>query len=143
MIPKPLRAAIESQTGNFHRLNVKEVFHALNELGIDPNSQFGIFFREYVVTFFRSQVSDEELCDLLEPSAEILVGTKFVHDVWGLGKNFVCLTNIQGEGAYLYDIYTGCVWDFDLRQRDNFLSGKCVPKWSGFFDFLSWYFSVD
>jgi hypothetical protein len=139
MIPKELRAAIERQPGNIHRSNPGAVDQALEELGIASDSEFGTFFREYVITLFRSDVSDEELCDLLEPTAEISTGTRFIHDVWELPEKYVCLSSVQGEGAYLYDRDTGEVLDFDLAHRDDFLAGKQKPISKGFFEFMSWY----
>jgi hypothetical protein len=139
MIPEELRSKVEQQPGNIHRSNSEAVDQALEELGIAPGSEFGAFFREYVITFFRSDVSDEELCDLLEPTAEISAGTRFVREMWELPEQYVCLSNIQGEGAYLYDRNTGEVWDFYLAHREDFLAGKQKPISKGFFEFMSWY----
>lgn len=139
MIPEKLRAEIERQPGNIHRSNPEAVDQALGKLGVPPDSEFGAFFREYVITFFRSDVSDEDLCDLLEPTAEIAVGTRFVHEVWELPEKYICLSNVQGEGAYLYDRDTGEVWDFDLAHREDFLAGRQKPISKSFFEFMSWY----
>lgn len=139
MIPEELRAKIEQQPGSIHRSNPETVDKILAKLGIASDSEFGAFFREYVITFFRSDISDEELCDLLEPTYEISAGTQFVHKVWELPEKYVCLSSIQGEGAYLYDRDTGEVWDFDLALRDDLLSGNQMPRWKSFFEFMSWY----
>lgn len=112
---------------------------ALSDLKVPLDSEFAEFFFTYTITFFRSQVSDEELCDIVEPTAEIRVGTKFVHELWELPKRFVCFSSGQGEGAYLYETTMGHVWDFDLASRDDFLTGKQCPKWQSFFEFMTWY----
>jgi hypothetical protein len=143
MIPEKLRAQVERQLGNIHRSNSEAANQALEELGIPLNSEFGEFFREYVITLFDSDVSDEELSDLLSPTKQILVGTQFVHEVWKLPENFICFSSCQGEGGYLYDRDTGTVWDFDLADRDDFIAGRQKPAWNSFFEFMSWYLTEE
>lgn len=141
MIPDKLTSLVEHQKGNIHRTAPEAVDKELDALCIPRDSEFGQFFRSYVITFFPSDVSDEELCDLISPTPQISAGTKYVHSVWELPERYVCLTSIQGEGAYLYDRETGSVWDFDLASRDDFLAGKQNPRWTTFFDFVIWYLS--
>lgn len=143
MIPEKLKMLVEQQLGNIHRKNKLAVERALVELGILFDSEFAEFFFEYVITLFQSDVSDEQLCDLIEPTDEIAIGTKFVHEVWELPERYICLTSIQSEGAYLYDKETGKVRDFDLSLREDFLAGKSQIEWAGFFDFMIWYLSED
>ena len=139
MIPEKLRAKVERQRGNIHRTNPDAVNEALVELGVPLDSEFAEFFREYVITFFISDTSDEQLCDLLSPSKQILLGTEFAHEVWELPENFICFTSCQGEGGYLYDRDTGAVWDFDLADREDFIAGRQKPAWNSFFEFMNWY----
>ena len=139
MIPEKLRAKVERQRGNIHRTNPDAVNEALVELGVPLDSEFAEFFREYVITFFISDTSDEQLCDLLSPSKQILLGTEFAHEVWELPENFICFTSCQGEGCYLYDRDTGAVWDFDLADREDFIAGRQKPAWNSFFEFMNWY----
>ena len=139
MIPDKLISLVEQQKGNIHRTMPEAVDQELDALGIRKDSELGHFFRSYVITFFPSEVSDEELCDLISPTPRIAAGTKYVHDVWELPEQYVCLTNIQGEGAYLYDRDTGAVWDFDLASRESFVKGTENLRWTSFFDFMIWY----
>jgi hypothetical protein len=132
MIPEKLRVQIKLQPGDTCRANPEAVNEALEELGVPLNSEFADFFREYAVTSFSSPVSNEQLCDLLEPIAQILVGTQFVHEVWELPANYICFTTCQGEGGYLYDRDTGAVWDFDLADREDFIAGRQKPAWNSF-----------
>ncbi|PAU59955.1 hypothetical protein BZL41_16265 [Pseudomonas sp. PIC25] len=141
MIPPQLISLIEKQPGNIHRANTESVVEALKALDISLESEFAEFFLNYVITFFKSTASNEELCDIAEPSNEIEVGTDFIHEVWELPENFICLTTVQGEGCYLYDKKNGEVLDFSLAQRAEFLAGKVGLKWNTFFDFLTWYLS--
>lgn len=70
------------------------------------------------------------------------MGTEFIHDMWELPENYIGLTSLQGEGGYLLDKNSGGVWDFDLAQREDFVSGLTPPNWSGFFEFVRWYLSI-
>lgn len=141
MIPRQLINLIEKQPGNIHRADTGPVIEALKALDISLESELAEFFLNYVITFFRSTTSYEELCDIAEPSNEIEVGTSFIHEVWELPENFICLTTVQGEGCYLYDKKNGEVLDFSLAQRAEFLAGEVGQKWNTFFDFLIWYLS--
>ncbi|WP_343742078.1 hypothetical protein [Herbaspirillum huttiense] len=129
MIPYELKTKIERQPGKVYRSNQPSVSEALFELDITPESEFAEFFRAYVITFFDSDVSDEQLCDLLEPNKEILAGTNFVREVSNLPDRHICLTTVQGEGAYLYDKDTGTVFEVDLAKRDEFLIGAISRTW--------------
>lgn len=141
MIPNELIQLIEKQPDETYRKDKSSVIGALNTLGIDLNSELSEFFLNYTITFFRSSSSDEKLCDIADPSNEIEIGTSFIHEVWELPENLICLTSIQGEGCYIYDKHSGEVLDFSLANRDDFLSGNSLMKWSGFFEFLTWYLS--
>jgi hypothetical protein len=130
---------VEQQPGQVQRTNHAAVKQALSDLNVPLNSDFAVFFLNYTITLFRSDVSGEQLCDIAEPTPEIALGTRFVHDVWELPEQFICITSVQGEGAYLYDVKTGKVWDFELGYREVFLAGQLPAKWSSFFEFMTWY----
>lgn len=141
MIPDNLIQLIKKQPGDIHRIDKHSATKALTALGVSLNSELYEFFLNYTITYFISNSSDEELCDIATPSNEIEIGTKFIHEVWELPKNLICLTNIQGEGCYLYDNDSGEVLDFSLAKRDDFLAGKNKIKWDSFYKFLIWYLS--
>mgnify|MGYP001104846960 FL=1 len=139
MIPHQLKKLVEQQSGSVHRVSRQAVESALNELQVSLDSEFAEFFFTYTITLFRSEESDEQLCDVVAPTSEIVVGSRFIWDVWGVPEHFICLTNLQGEGAYLYDRNAGGVWDFELRSREAFLAGRQQAKWGSFFEFMTWY----
>lgn len=141
MIPESLITLVEKQPGNVKRLDRHAVTRALSDLGVPLDSEFAEFYLNYKITIYNSDVSDEQLCDVAEPSCEVAVGTKFAHEVWGLPARYVCFTSAQGDGGYLYEVDTGMVWDFSLSTRDNFFSGKEQPRWKSFFAFMVWYLS--
>lgn len=101
MIPKSLKALVESQPGNVKRTNRDNAARALSDLGIPLDSEFAEFYLNYKITLFCSEVSDEQLCDVAEPYCEVAVGTRFAHDVWGVPERYICFTSAQGEGVSL------------------------------------------
>jgi hypothetical protein len=139
VIPQGLVRLINRQEGEVIRSDRAAAEKALRTLGIPLQSEIAEFFLNYQISLFLSRVSDEQLCDVASPTEEIAQGTQFAREVWQIPDNYVCLTSVQGEGAYLYDKASGKVWDFDLASRDALLGGKLKPRWNGFFDFLSWY----
>ena len=144
MIPKALRDKIEQhRSGDIDRTYPDAVNEALEALGIPLDSEFGDFFREYAVTSLASPGDKAELRDLLEPTTQIMHVTQFVHEVWELPENYICLSSVQSEGAYLYDRDTGAVWDFDLADREDFIAGRQKPAWNSFFEFMNWYLSEE
>lgn len=139
MIPMQLKKFIEKQAGDVKRTNRLAAERALCELGVPLDTEFAEFYLNYKITLFQSIVSDEQLCDVAEPSREVAQGTQFVQKVWKLPEQYICFSSIQGEGAYLYDRNTGKVWNFSLASRDAFLAGQEQSGWDCFYDFLLWY----
>ncbi|WP_380189376.1 hypothetical protein [Iodobacter arcticus] len=121
----------------------KDVAHLeLISLGVREGGELHSFFTEFQIGFFRSQTSDEELSDICEPTPEIATGTSFVHDVWVLPQEFICITSVQGEGCYLYSNITEAVYDFSLADRVSFIENP-QPRWGSFFEFMHWYLAPD
>jgi hypothetical protein len=141
MVPPLLKNLIEQQKGEVNRSDRAAAETALIALGIPLESELAEFFLNYQISLFQSGVSDEQLCDIAEPSEEIAAGTQYVREAWQLPERYICLTSAQGEGAYLYEKNTGKVWDFNLASREAFLAGKENARWNGFFEFLAWYLS--
>lgn len=139
MIPDELVKLIQQQPGETQRIDTSLATDALNALGIRLDSELAEFFINHTITSFSSRSSDEALCDIAAPDNEIADGTHFIHAVWELPENYICLTNIQGEGCYLYDKNSGEVIDFSLADRDEFMAGIRQMKWDSFYEFLNWY----
>lgn len=139
MIPDDLRWLVEKQLGHVHRRDRAKAERALAELGIHADSEFAQFFRDYAITLFGSDVSNEELVDIAEPTFRIAAGTRFVQEVWELPERYICFTSCQGEGGYLYDKESGAVFDFSLATRDAFVEGLEPARWGSFFEFMCWY----
>jgi hypothetical protein len=144
MIPIRLKKLVEQQQGEIHRENRDVVKRALSDLGVSLGTELAEFFLTYCVTTF--EACDNALAwleDVAEPTPQIASATYFIHEVWELPERFICLSDVQCEGAYLYDKDTGKVWDFELRTREDFVSGKQTARWNSFFEFMIWYLGGD
>jgi hypothetical protein len=139
MLPIELKTLVEKQPGQVQRKNRAAAELALSNLKVPLDSELAQFFLAYTITLFQSVVSSEQLCDIADPTHEIAVGTRYIREVWELPEQFVCLSSVQGEGAYLYDLNVGSVWDFELGARDAFLTGRQSARWQGFYEFMIWY----
>ena len=141
MVPTKLVDLVSKQPGDTVRLDKKAVKDCLNELGVSPSSELAIFYLDYKVSTFCSNASDEELLDVVSPSGAISRASNFVHEVWELPENFICLSSVEAEGCYLYEKISGSVYDFDLADREDLIEGKLEPRWPSFFSFMIWYLS--
>ncbi len=72
-------------------------------------------------------------------NAPVGMATRFVRTVWETPGDIICLTTTEGEGAYLYDMTSGSVYDFDLADQSALAARTLQPRWKSFFDFLGWY----
>jgi hypothetical protein len=138
VVPEPIRALAKTRIGDIFRNDLAAAQDQLRALGIQSDTQLAAFFLEFNATNMSSTSSFEELQELSSPSPQIQSATRFVHEVWGLPREYVALTSCEGEGGYLYSILTGAVYDFDLATREAFLDHP-HPKWKDFNTFIEWY----
>jgi len=139
MIPDRIRMLVEKQMGDVHRTNRDSVYKALAALDIPVDCEFAEFFLNFVVTFYSSNVSDMELCDLCEPTDEIEARSEFVWEVWGVPEKYICFSSVESEGCYLYDRESDWICDFSLANRTDFVEGRMQPMFKSFFEFMIWY----
>ena len=142
MIPLDIDAAMRLQPGEIIRTDVESAKRGLIELGVREGSEFWDFFVNYVSTHFPSEASFEELCDVAIPSNEMMSGTEFVADVWGVPPGYVCMTSVQGEGCYLYDVSTEKAFDFNVGDSEKLISGELPCSWDSFNDFIRWFLGI-
>lgn len=143
MIPAHLLALLEAQPDYQPRTDIAKATQALNTLGIALDSEFAEVYLMCYPGELKSRASYEMLCDIAEPTEEILMGTEFIHDMWELPQNFIAFTSLQGEGGYLLDKHSGGVWDFDLAHWEAFSAGRIPARWSGFFEFITWLLTAE
>lgn len=115
MVPKDLVSRIEKQPDSIHRADKDLAISTLEKLGVSSGSEFGSIYINYLPANFKSSVSDEYICDVSEPTEQILMGTEFIHDMWELPEKYIGFTSLQGEGGYLLENNSGGVWGFTLR----------------------------
>lgn len=154
MIPNHLQRLLDER-GYSPRTDDKEAIRTtLDALGIDPVSELGGFYLEYDPTCLQSRVSYQQLEDVVAPMIDgaasppvdpsrtpVALATAFVRAVWEVPAVMICLTTAEGEGAYLYDLTSGAIYDFALSQQAELCNDKLPPRWTSFFEFLEWYLS--
>lgn len=138
MVPQKLvDLLIKESLGLYERIDSEKVSKTLQSLGIEADSQIYEFYTNYMVCVSNAKL---QKTDLNEVNMFVL-STFFIRETWGLPENFVCLSSVEGEGCYLYDKETGKVCDFDLADREAFLSGEIKQEWPDFYSFMEWYLS--
>ncbi|GIW80234.1 MAG: hypothetical protein KatS3mg105_2041 [Gemmatales bacterium] len=154
MIPLHIQQLLDER-GYSQRTDDKEVIRrTLVALGIDPASELGEFYLAYDPSLLQSDTSYEQLLDVVIPvvdgaapveadPSETPVGmaTAFVRDVWEVPERMICLTTTEGEGAFLYDLSSGAIYDFSLSEQAELCNGSLSPRWNSFFEFIAWYLS--
>jgi hypothetical protein len=154
MIPADIRDLLRDRGYMPREGDTTAVRRTLVGLGIDPSSELGAFYMEYDPSVLLSAASYEQLEDVVVPVVEgqtpvdadpyetpVGMATAFVRNVWELPARFICLTTTEGEGAYLYDLTSGAIYDFALHQQNQLADGMLSPRWTSFFQFIRWYLS--
>ena len=140
MIPQKVKDYLAKDTGDVLRQDKKRAFHALSQLGVDPNSEFGEFYMEYQGSFI-SPRPIAELLDIEGPAIPAIPDqTEYSQDRYQLPEKFLALTSDESEGMYLYNKDDHAVYDFDLGEYKDFMNGKVPARWESFNSFLVWYF---
>jgi hypothetical protein len=138
-VPNHIEKLAESaRFGTYKRKSPLQAQAAMQKLGIPTNSEFYSFCSEFCLGCFSSKTSHESLVDVCDPSEEVSLGTKFIHEVWELPSEYISFTTCEGEGAFLYSIKTGGIYDFSLVEREQFIQNP-KPRWQSFYVFLAWY----
>jgi len=152
MIPQHIQHLLDEGSYSPRTEGKEAIRETLDVLGIESSSQLGSFYLEYDPTFLRSSEACEELLDVLVPTVEgqhydefdpletpVGMETEFVREVWEVPETMICFSTTDAEGAFLYDLSSGAVYDFSLSQQDKLSNGTLSPRWSSFFEFLEWY----
>lgn len=140
MIPIKVRAFLAKDTGQVLRNDHQSALQVLHHLAVDSASEFGEFYLAYQGSFI-SPRPVAELLDIEGPAIPSVIDqTEYVIDRYHLSPSFLALTSDESEGMYLYNKEDKAVYDFDLGEYEEFISGKIAPRWKSFNDFLLWYF---
>ena len=152
MIPQHIQQLLDER-GYSRRTNDKEaICKTLDALGIEPSSELGEFYLGYHPSLLRSTSTYEQLEDVVIPvvdgaapaeadPSETPVGmaTRFVREVWEVPERMIGLTTAEGEGAFLYYLSSGAIYDFSLSQQSELSNATMSPRWGSFFELLEWY----
>lgn len=114
-----------------------QVLKHLQSLGVDKNSQFGQFFLLGFGGYGGGPNPASELFNI-EQIAINYTEVDFLHDSFGLGDHFITISDVEGEGAYLYNKLNGSVYDLYLRDIEKLKNDELEPRWKDFNSFLLW-----
>lgn len=109
----------------------------LDNLGINKTTAFFEFYSEIG---FPPKGKGEELYTLdqiIENMERVFPSGEYPE----IGKRYLQLTSIEGEGSYFYDKETDSVYDVDWGEEADMVSGKKEPWFNSFYDFLEWYYN--
>ena len=116
----------------------KQAEETLEKLGANQNSLFYLIhsqFRHFPMG------QGEELHNLgnISKAAERL----FWDDEYpSFSKDFLELSSPEGEGSYFYKIDTDEVYDASWNDMDDLISGRLIPRWANFQEFIEWYYNL-
>ena len=130
-----LRSSAYTRT---HPLNPE----ALRELGVAGNSTFTEFYERYEGPF-SSTKTGFCLLDLetFDPLGSVLESTRSARRQFDWPARFLVITDLLGNGVYVYETVTDKVFNVDFEGGDKALvSGELPPEFDSFEEFLVWYF---
>lgn len=116
--------------------NQQEVINVFTNLGINTATSFSEFYKEIG---FPPVGKGEELytLDQIVENAESGFHSDEHPEV---GKRYLRISSIEGEGSYFYDKETDAVYDVNWGEEADMISGKKEPWFNSFYDFLEWYY---
>ena len=142
MIDHRIEAFLSKHSGVMLRGEDQSARDALAELSIAPDSELASFYMRYQGPFI-SPRRFRELLDIEYPTAEVVEQTDYVRGEYGVPDDFVCLTTIEGEGMYLYQVSTGAVFDVGIEDVSRLGGdGDVEPRWPSFNAFLLEFFGL-
>ena len=154
MIPKKIVDLLVANGQIPRAVGRDKVMETLQLLGIGSDSEFGEFYQEYDPSLLSSDVSYEQLEDAVEAVVDgqsldnvkpeespLYVGSQFIWETWGLPKDFIALTSLEGEGGYIYSASDEKVYDIDSAEAGSLAKGGKVARWNSFYSFIEWYLS--
>ena len=115
----------------------KEATEALETLGINPKTSFYDFYARFKGVF--DSAKGEEIYALDEIIEEAESGFHSI-EYPEIGKRYLQITSIEGEGSYFYDKETDAVYNVNWGEEADMISGKKKPWFTSFYDFLEWYY---
>jgi len=104
-----------------------EVRAALKRL-IDGDASL---LREYLARYrgpIGSTLTGFQLLDAIEEDPNVVSSTECLRNEFGLGRNWVVLSDVVGDAVLMYDVDSDCVFNVDFDGGvDILLEGKLQP----------------
>lgn len=142
MIPEAIINYLAQEGSGILRKDASDAFESLRQLGIDIKTELGEFYTQYRGGFI-SPEPRPELLDITGPAIPAIPDqTEYVLDRYRLPAEFVALTSDESEGMYLYNKNNQAIYDFNVGQSQELVSGKIQPRWNSFNEFLVWFFNI-
>jgi hypothetical protein len=113
-----------------------DVLVALDELGIDRQTQIAEFLMAYRLHAVKAVRGFRQLLDICEPVRHIRQTTEFTRGFFGLSDDFICLDTAEGEGYIVYSKSTGAIHEGGLPEVDALNARTLAPTWASFFDLM-------
>jgi len=116
----------------------------LVKLGVSLDSECAEFYlhAEDGPTFSTGGHELYQLC-WFSKNTNFKLALKRAHDTLGLDAAYIPLDSFEGEGGYFYNAKTGAVVELSLgKSIEDFKAGNLLPQWSGFNDFIEYYFRL-
>jgi len=116
----------------------------LEKLNVDLDSDFSQFYMhvEDGPTFIGRGKEIYHIC-WFSKNTDFDIAIKSTHEVLGLPREYIPLDSFEGENGYFYNRKTEEVVGLSVGQELlDFKSGKLIPQWKNFNDFLEYYFDM-
>ncbi|WP_175219971.1 MULTISPECIES: hypothetical protein [Burkholderia] len=117
---------------------------ALLKMGFDISSDFAQFYVhvEDGPTFTSRNGEIYQICWFLNHS-DYDGRLRVAREVLKIPASYVPLDAFPGGRGYFYDTKAGGVFDVGLgNSLEEFVSGNMVARWSGFNEFIEWFFDI-
>ncbi|MEX3747800.1 hypothetical protein [Lysinibacillus xylanilyticus] len=126
---------------------VQEYDRVISDLAIPMDSDFAEFQRFTTESTFSTKKGPEliNICwfSIYSDDFEAITNSLWKNRPEGnLPQNFIPFSDTDGESIFLYDKINQGVYYVNELEMSEIIKGKFVPQWSGFKEFLEWYFDI-
>ena len=125
----------------------QEYTDALQQIGVDPESDFAEFYlhAEDGPTFMgRDHLQLYQICWFVLNSNSYTMSIQGIHDRLKLPEDYIPLDSFEGEYGYFYNRNTGQVLGLGLGEEwQRFMDGILQPQWPDFNTFMEWFWELE
>ncbi|ANF94587.1 hypothetical protein [Paenibacillus bovis] len=125
----------------------QEYVSALQQIGVDPESDFALFYlhAEDGPTFVgRNHREMYQICWFVVNSNSYIMSIQGRQEGLNLPPEYIPLDSFEGEYGYFYHRSTGQVLGLGLGEEwHRFMDGTLQPQWQDFNAFLEWFWELE